>query len=142
MAPREMKWCFGQISPAAFPLMLLLSKGATCNAMTYLPDCYSCVYCCTAGNHVPLCTAALQGNHVPLPPGVLTAFLCVYAGFNLGELRENRRRQQQKQRQAVAAAGSSRHADSVAGKQTGRSSSTTPARTAVRTPSKKQHKKA
>ncbi|WIA12603.1 hypothetical protein OEZ85_006260 [Tetradesmus obliquus] len=29
----------------------------------------------------------IQGDHIPLPPIVLTAFLCVYAGFNLGEMR-------------------------------------------------------
>lgn len=36
--------------------------------------------------------AVLQGNHTPLPPGVLTAFLCVYSGFNLGEAREAQRK--------------------------------------------------
>jgi hypothetical protein len=34
-----------------------------------------------------LSAVCLQGDHIPLPPIVLTAFLCVYAGFNLGELR-------------------------------------------------------
>lgn len=30
---------------------------------------------------------SLQGGYIPLPPIVLTAFLCAYAGFGLGETR-------------------------------------------------------
>ncbi|KAF6253489.1 hypothetical protein COO60DRAFT_1703790 [Scenedesmus sp. NREL 46B-D3] len=59
----------------------------------------------------------VQGDHVPLPPVVLTAFLCVYAGFNLGELRASssggRPARQQHSKAAVgsaAAAGSSSQA--------------------------------
>lgn len=52
----------------------------------------------------------VMGAHTPLPPGVLVAFLCAYAGFGLGEGREKRqleteaRRRQAREERAKAAA--------------------------------------
>ncbi|GBF99247.1 hypothetical protein Rsub_11772 [Raphidocelis subcapitata] len=42
---------------------------------------------------------AIQGGHQLLPPGLLTAVLCVYAGFNLGEGRGALRREPVRRRQ-------------------------------------------
>lgn len=41
------------------------------------------------------------GNHIPLPPIVMVAFLCVYAGFNLAEARGGASVKQLKQRAAA-----------------------------------------
>lgn len=42
-----------------------------------------------------------QGNHTPLPPAVLVAFLVVYAGFNLEGFRGDMRQRQQRRAAAV-----------------------------------------
>lgn len=68
-----------------------------------------------------------QGNHIPLPPGVLIAFLAVYAGFNLGELRGNARaaaaarpsRQQEREGAARAAAAAGGRTPAAASKSGG-----------------------
>lgn len=44
------------------------------------------------------CFMFMQGNHLPLPPMVFAAFLCVYAGFNLGQPRGGASVQQLRQR--------------------------------------------
>lgn len=82
---------------------------------------------------------------MPLPPGVLTAFLCVYAGFNLGELRGNLRAAQAARQQRGASvqklppgSGGAKASSSAAA--SGSSSKATPAKQKTPGSGRKQRK--
>lgn len=90
--------------------------------------------CCLLLSSVLLLSC--QGNHIPLPPMVFVAFLCIYAGFQLGEPRGGAQVKPVKQK----AGGQQQNGQQQ--KQQAGSSKGTPQKTSKGTQNRKQRKQA